>query len=110
MTASRSEPSMPAMCKASFAASTPISAITDSSLSARSGMDGVILWGSRIPALSSTNRERIPDAFSMNSAEEWVFGCSSPSAMASALSSLKISTQLLKAATSSSLLMDSRGV
>ncbi len=45
--------------------------------------------GSRMPALSITKRDLMPEAFSMNSTEEGVSAAISPAAMASALSALK---------------------
>jgi hypothetical protein len=68
-TASTSFASRPAALSASLAALTPISAITDSSVSGRSDQRGVMISGSSSGALLITWRDFIPLAFSMNSAE-----------------------------------------
>ena len=110
ITASRSEASTPASFMACSAARQAISHMTDGSSLCRSGISGTIRLGSRMPALLITNRDLIPEAFSMNSAEEWVFASSSPAAIASLFSALYRSTQALNEVTSSSLLMRSAGV
>ena len=77
---------------ACFAASTAISASTESSSLDRSGMFGAIRSGSTRPVLSTTKRDLMPDAFSMNSAEEGVSAWTSPAAMAAAFAALNRST------------------
>jgi hypothetical protein len=84
--------SLPQRAMASRAAATPISAITEISSLGRSGMRGVITAGSMTPALSTTNRDLIPEAFSMNSTEEGVRASTSPASMALACSVLKLAT------------------
>ncbi len=83
---------LPQRAMASSAARTAISARTESSSFDRSGMIGRMTSGSTRPDLSTTNRDLMPEAFSMNSAEEGVRASVSPAAIASALAALKRST------------------
>ena len=92
ITASISDAGLPQRAMASRAASTAISARIESSSFDRSGMFGAIRSGSTRPVLSTTNRDLMPDAFSMNSAEEGISAATSPAAMASALASLNRAT------------------
>ena len=55
-------------------------------------MLGAIRSGSIRPLLSTTNRDLIPEAFSMNSAEEGISACTSPVSISAAWLALKRST------------------
>src|SRR5690554_836325 len=101
---------LPACAKASLQAITAISHCTEGSSLLRSGMYGAMRLGSRMPVLSITWRRLIPEAFSINDEDEGCKASVSPRAMASAWSELYISTNWLKASTSSSLSMVAGGV
>ena len=95
MTAPISLTGLPQAAMASCAAFTAISARIDSSSLDRSGRLGAMRAGSRMPALSSTKRLLMPEAFSMNSTEDGVRASISPAAMASAWLPLKRSAKAL---------------
>ena len=109
-TASTSFGSRPAASSAWRAAFTAISASTEISSLGRSGMRGAITAGSVTPCLSTTKRDLMPDAFSMNSTELCGLGSTSPAAMAAAWSAFHLSAQALKLSTSSSLETECGGV
>jgi hypothetical protein len=92
ITASISLAGLPQRESASFAASTAISASTDSDSFGRSAMLGAIRSGSTRPVLSTTKRLLMPEAFSMNSGEDGASAWTSPAAIASAFAALKRST------------------
>ena len=83
------ETGLPQAAMACCAALTAISARMDSSSLERSGRFGAMRAGSRTPALSSTKRDLMPEAFSMNSTEEGVSSATSPSRISAAWSALK---------------------
>ena len=74
---------------------TAISARIDSSSLERSARFGAIRSGSMIPALSSTNRLLMPDAFSMNSGEECDLASNSPASIWAAWRAFQPSAQAL---------------
>ena len=79
---------LPQRSSASCAAFTAISARIEISSFGRSGMTGRITAGSRMPDFCTTKRDLMPEAFSMNSAEEGGIASTRPSAMAAAFSAL----------------------
>ena len=107
MTPSMSAAVRPARSRASRAAATPISQRIEGSSLDRSGIRGTMRAGSRMPALSTTWRLRMPEAFSMKAALDSGWGARLPWA---ACSAFHWPAHWLKDATSSSLEMLSGGV
>ena len=95
ITAPMSSGFRPAACIASRAAITAISASTEICSFGRSGIRGAMMSGSITPALSITKRDLMPDAFSMNSTEECVFGSIRPDLISASFSRFQVSAQAL---------------
>jgi urease accessory protein UreF len=81
-----------ARASASRAAATQISACSDSSSLPRSAMRGAMRFGSRMPSLSITWRDLMPDAFSMKAADDGSSAATVPASMAAACSALNSAT------------------